>query len=143
MLRAGEVTLPYDMGRALGFVDMADLAEAAAKVVLEPGHDYATYQIASDEHLSGEAIAAIIARLAGTAIGSSRIPLDRAVEIFAPIMGTADGNVDATTDLIVRLFSYYDRYGINGNGKVLQWLLGRPPTSFESYVSRGLKEVRP
>lgn len=138
VIKSGVVALPYAMDRPLGFVDMIDLGEATAKVILEPGHDYATYPIASDEHLSGEDIAGILSRMTGRRIGSHRIPLDEIVAMLAPHFGRADGNIDASADIITRLFTYYDRYGIRGNGRVLEWLLGRPATTFEHYAARSL-----
>lgn len=140
-LASGVVALPYSPERPLGFVDMADLGEAAGKVILEDGHDYATYQIASDEHLSGADAAAIIARVTGKTIGTHRIPLDEIVAMLAPHFSRADGNVDASADAITRLFTYYDRYGIKGNGRVLEWLLGRPATRFEAYVARNIPDA--
>ena len=136
----GTVALPYALDRPLGFVDMADLAEAVAKVVLEAGHDFATYQIASDEHLSGEDIARILSQVTGTTIGTRRIPLDQIVEMLAPHYAGAERNIDASADIITRLFTYYDRYGIRGNGHVLRWLLGRPATTFHDYAARTLQE---
>jgi len=137
---SGVVALPYSMERPLGFVDMADLGEAVGKVALEPGHDFATYQIASDEHLSGKDIAAILSRRLGRDIAAHRIPLEESVAALAPHFGNADGNIDASADIITRLFTYYDRYGIRGNGRVLEWLLGRPATSFDAYITRSLRE---
>jgi len=135
---SGQVTLPYDMDRELGFVDMADLGAAAAKVVTEPGHEYATYEIASHEHLTGNAIAAILSDLSGRSVTAARMPLQAFIDGYAAHFAPDEFGVDWTADAITRLFSYYDRYGIRGNGNVLTWLLGRPPTPFESYVRREL-----
>ncbi|MBA2933497.1 NAD(P)H-binding protein [Sphingomonas sp. CGMCC 1.13654] len=138
-LETGVVALPYAMDRRLGFVDMADLGEAVGKVVTEPGHDFAYYPISSDENLSGEDIAAALSRIGGKPVGAHRIPLDEIVAMLAPHFGSADGNIDASADIITRLFTYYDRYGIPGNGRVLEWLLGRPATTFEQYAARSLE----
>ncbi len=139
VMRSGVVALPYALNRELGFVDMADLAEVAVKVISETGHDDATYQIASDEHLSGEEIAATLSRMTGRQIATRRIPLEEIVAVLAPHYGKADGNIDASADAVTRLFTYYDRYGIRGNGRVLAWLLGRQPNTFVDYATRGLE----
>jgi hypothetical protein len=34
------------------------------------------------------------------------------------------------------MFRYYERYGFRGNANVLEWLLGRPPTTFAAFVAR-------
>jgi hypothetical protein len=35
-----------------------------------------------------------------------------------------------------RMFRYYDHYGLQGNPRVLEWLLERPPTTFRQFVER-------
>ena len=141
VLETGTFALPYSMDRPLGFVDMADLGEAVGKVVTEPGHDYASYQISGDEHLSGNDIVAVLSRRTGREIVGRCIPLDEIITMLAPHFGSADGDFDASADIITRLFTYYDRYGIRGNGRVLAWLLGRPATRFEEYVDRHLGSI--
>lgn len=141
-LETGVVALPYSVERSLGFVDMADLGEVAARIVTEPGHDFATYQISSDEHLSGNDIAALLSTKTGRSIRAERIPLDAFVAMVAPHCAGVGGNVDASADIATRLFSYYDRYGIRGNGRILEWLLGRDATPFESYIDRCIDEYQ-
>jgi uncharacterized protein YbjT (DUF2867 family) len=138
---SGIVALPYSMDRPLGFVDMSDLAEVAVKIIMETGHDFATYQIASDEHLSGNDIAVILSRQTRKTIRAEQIPLHEVVAMLAPRYGGADGNIDASADIITRLFTYYNRYGIKGNGRVLEWLLGRPATRFKDYADRCLDRL--
>ena len=41
---------------------------------------------------------------------------------------------------LVRMFEYYDRWGLAGNPNVLRWLLQREPTSIETFVERTLRE---
>lgn len=134
----GQFGLPYSMERRLGFVDMADLAAAVVKVATEPGHDFATYEIASSEHLSGNDIADILSRASGTVVVPRQLPLAAALDWLVPRFAADDWSTDWTVDALTRLFTYYDRYGIAGNGNVLTWLLGRPPTSFAEYVDREL-----
>jgi hypothetical protein len=37
---------------------------------------------------------------------------------------------------LVRMFTYYDRWGLMGNPHVLRWLLQREPTSLETFFQR-------
>ena len=41
---------------------------------------------------------------------------------------------DYRADAMSRLFQHYGSFGITGNPNVLQWLLGRRPTSFAEFV---------
>jgi hypothetical protein len=39
-------------------------------------------------------------------------------------------------DTLIRMFSYYDKYGFQGNPNTLGWLLKRPPTTFAAFIDR-------
>ena len=39
-------------------------------------------------------------------------------------------------DNLVRMFEYYDQWGLVGNPNVLRWLLKREPTSLEGFIAR-------
>ena len=40
---------------------------------------------------------------------------------------------------LVRMFEYYDQWGLAGNPNILRWLLNREPSSFEELVNENLK----
>ena len=41
---------------------------------------------------------------------------------------------------LVRMFEYYDQWGLVGNPNVLSWLLGREPSSLETFFDRVIHE---
>lgn len=128
----GQMLAPYPPETKLGHVDMNDLAEAVAKVVLEPNHDYATYDIASAEHLTVAELCATIADSCGTPVAPREIsPAQVVAQIAASHPLTA-----YSEEAFHRLFGYYARRGIYGNPNVLTWLLGRAPGTFREYVKR-------
>ncbi|QKR99318.1 NmrA family NAD(P)-binding protein [Sphingomonas sp. CL5.1] len=135
-LDTGRVQFTYSVERPLGFVDMADVGEAVAKVAIEPGHDYATYDLCGATALTGLEIAAELSRIAGRVIEPIRLPLERLVDWLAPMLAHDAHSVDWTASAIERLFNYYDRFGLYGNANVLRWLLGREPTSFTQFALR-------
>jgi uncharacterized protein YbjT (DUF2867 family) len=121
----------YGKEKGLSFVDLLDLAEAAAKVAAEPGHLYATYEICGSDHATTDEVAALIAERSGKPIANERIAIP---DLLARIPHQ-QGYVG---DFLIRLFTYYERYGIRANPNVLTWLLGRPPTTLAQYVDRML-----
>ncbi|MGZ8335881.1 MAG: SDR family oxidoreductase [Allosphingosinicella sp.] len=123
---------PYSPSVGLSFVDLLDLAEAAAKVVAEPGHEFATYEICGSDHLTTDEVVAVLSARAGIPIRNETLSVE---EFVARIPGTGHGYFG---DFLIRLMTYYRRYGIRGNPNVLTWLLGRPPITFEDYVDRML-----
>jgi hypothetical protein len=47
---------------------------------------------------------------------------------------------DYQVKTLLKMFSYYERFGLIGNPKVLSWLLGRPPTTFKDFLNRTIKD---
>jgi hypothetical protein len=41
---------------------------------------------------------------------------------------------------LIKMFEYYDEWGLTGNPNVLRWVLKREPTSFKVFVQRTLQE---
>ncbi|MGD9944374.1 MAG: SDR family oxidoreductase [Burkholderiaceae bacterium] len=132
---AGFVEMPYPVATRLGQVDMRDLAEAAAQVLCEPGHGHATYDIASDEHLSVEDICQRIAMASGRPIEPRAIPVDEFLARVRHRRGPLTPYAEAG---FRTLFDYYAAHGIRGNSNLLRWLLRRSATSFSDYASRRL-----
>lgn len=127
--RSGVYASPYSPTLGIGFVDMADLAEVAAKVADEPGHAFATYEICGRDYLNAEEVAAILSERLGRTIANVHVPV---ADFVAQIPGT-DGWLG---EFLLRLMTYYNRFGIRGNANVLTWLLGREPTDLRGYIAR-------
>ena len=94
----GPVQVPYDVHARFGFLDLADLGQAAAKVLLEDGHAGATYELASRS--------ASVAELAAEA-------------------GTTAERVEAgdAGEGLRAMFAYYDQFGLPAGTLVLRALL--------------------
>ena len=97
----GPVRVPYDVDAVFGFADLADVAAAAATVLLEPGQTGATYELASRT--------ATVAELAAEAgVTAERIP-----------------GPSGLGEWLDAMFAYYDRHGLPVGTRTLQMLLGR------------------
>jgi len=95
------VEVPYDVRATFGFLDLEDLGEAVATVLLEDGHVGATYELA-------------------TRTGS--------VADLAAEAGTTAARVDAgdVPEGLRAMFAYYDAHGLPAGTLPLRALLGRP-----------------
>jgi len=133
VLATGVLAQPYDTATPLAHVDLEDVADVAARVVTDPAHYRATYELCGDDFTNAHGLAAIITSVSGTSVTAQQVPVASA---FRSTGGSAVD--DYRADAMVRLFDHYGRYGITGNPNVLGWLLGRPPTRFEAYVRRHL-----
>ena len=125
----GVYAVPYTAETRISMVDLGDVAEAAARILTEPGHDGATYQLCGPGYLSQHEVAARIGERVGREVRAEAVPLD-AWKTQARAAGLSDDKVET----LARMFLFYERHGLRGNPRVLEWLLGRPPASFEQFL---------
>ena len=125
-LRAGRYQVPYATDRPSAMVDLADVAEVAARCLVEGLGVHATIELSGPGELAADDIAAAAARHLGIEVTASRQAPD----------DWAAANPQLPPDARERLramFAHYDRHGSPGDATVLRCLLGREP--------RGLDEV--
>lgn len=97
---SGPLDLPYSPDVPFGFLDLADLGRAAALVLTEPGHEGATYELA-------------------TRVATVR---ELADEAGVPVRRVPD---PGTHPWLSAMFSYYDDHGLPVGTRVLEALLAR------------------
>jgi uncharacterized protein YbjT (DUF2867 family) len=131
IVERGVYTVPYPVTSRLSLVDLQDVAEAAALVLTQPGHEAATYELVGTTPMSQVEVAA------GLAAGLGQ-PVEAVAEpVAAWEQRVRTGGLDDERIATLRnMFEYYTKYGLAGNPNVLGWLLGRPPTSFQAFVAR-------
>ena len=127
----GRYTVPYGEGGALSLVDLEDVAEAAAIVLTDSNHDGATYELAGPDALSPVAIADLLSERLGRAVTAAEVAVDD-WERQMRSRGASEYAIDALS----RMFRYYDRHGLRGSSRVLEWLLGRPPGTLGEFLAR-------
>lgn len=127
----GIYPVPYSRDSHLCLVDVDDVAEIAAKVLTEPGHCGATYELVGTQVFSQTEIVQILADELGRVVDMKAIDLE-IWEAAARRAGMAEYQI--TT--LKQMFTYYDRYGLRGNQNVLAWLLGRPATTLAEFIQK-------
>lgn len=128
--RRGIYAVPYPVTTAMSLVDLADVAQVAATVLAEPGHEGAIYELAGPRALTQTEIAQILTEtLARPVIAAELSP-----EEWAAGVGGRLGNY-ATAGLLA-MFRYYARHDFTGNPNVLGWLLGREPVNFRQWAAQ-------
>jgi len=130
-VRDGVFTVPYPLETRLSLVALSDVADAAAKVLTEPGHGYATYELVGTPPLSQVEVAGQIS----AALGRNVHAVEEPVAAWETRV-VAAGLGQYQRETLRAMFAYYAGYGLEGNPSVLGWLLGRPPTSIEAFVRR-------
>jgi len=127
----GIYRVPYRPEARLSLVDLEDVAAAAAITLTEPGHHGAIYELVGPDALSQHEVAAVLGQVLGRPVRAEQI----LIEAWTG-QAQAAGLGAYAIETLVKMFRYYDRYGFWGNGRVLSWLLNRPPTSFAAFIER-------
>jgi uncharacterized protein YbjT (DUF2867 family) len=126
----GVYAVPYAVRTRLSFVDLEDVADAAAVVLTEPGHAGATYELAGAEVLDQTEVAAILEQGLGRPVRA--LAVDRG--LWEQEM-RASGLGETQIQTLLQMFRYYERFGFWGNPHALEWLLGRPPTTMAAFIA--------
>jgi uncharacterized protein YbjT (DUF2867 family) len=111
---AGILRVPYRIDAPFSFVDLRDVAEAAAIVLTGTAFDYGIYELAGPNVLTVADIA-------------------RRLDVRAETVGSQQASAR-----LKAMFEYYDSHGLVGNPTALAMILGRPPTSALDAVLRDL-----
>lgn len=127
--------MPFNVDVRFNVVDLADVADACARILTEVGHEYATYELAGPEALNQRDMAAILTRVLGRPIAAQAQPLAEWAE-SARKKGLSDDKIANA----IAMNEHYDAHGFLGNGNVLRWILGRPLGTYEAYATRRWKE---
>jgi NAD(P)H dehydrogenase (quinone) len=128
---AGRIAVPYSLDAPFTNVDLEDVAEVAGRVLTEPGHERATYELAGPELTSVRGLAAVAADVLGRPVTAREV----SQQDWAAGPGAALP-AQARADLMA-MFAAYDGAGLAGNPRALAMLLGRPPTPWRDVLGRG------
>ena len=131
VVATGVYRVPYAPGTRLGMVDLADVAAAVTRILLDPGLDCGMYELAGRGALTQDEVAAQMAAHLGRPVRCEAV--DRAA--WAAAARGRGMNEYAVTTLLA-MFEYYEQYGFWGSPFVLAQLLGRPPVTFADFLAR-------
>lgn len=131
ILEDGVYRVPYGESGALSLVDLEDVAQVSARVLIGEEHSGAIYELAGPEALTPRQIAAVLSKRLKKSVRSEMVPLETWME-----GARAGGLVGYPLDSLTKMFGYYDRHGLIGNPKVLEMLLGRQSTTFDRFIER-------
>ncbi len=125
----------YGLDTRMSLVDLDEVAEVAARVLTEPGHQAASYELSGPEALTAATMAATLAHALGRPVHAENFSLEQWEE-----RAHAAGLGDYQVETLSTMFRYYAGHGFAGNSNILGYLLRRPPTSFAEFVERTLQQ---
>lgn len=130
MTETGVHAMAYEVEAPMSLVDLGDVAEAALKVMNDPGCANGIYEICGPVITLTEK-ANILSDILGQPIEARKLPAEDAVA-HAAHMGVGEFGQDCMR----RMFAHYDIHGLVGSARVLEWILGRPPVDFRTFAQR-------
>lgn len=133
IVEEGVLRVPYSIHAKFSFLDLEDLAEAARIVLTEPGHVNAIYELAGTGPTSHAEAAEIFSSVLKRLVRAEK-------EAIGDWKSRAGGLSEYAVENLVRMFEYYDQWGLAGNPNVLRWILKRDPASIEAFIRRTLNE---
>jgi NAD(P)H dehydrogenase (quinone) len=133
----GRYVVPYSVESRISMVDLEDIALVAREIIREPfeerksPHYGATYELAGTQAMSPVEIATGLSRQLDRPVIAESI----SIETWERQIRTS-GLSDDRSKTLIKMFTYYDKFGLVGNTNVLGFLLKRPPTSFDAFIKR-------
>jgi len=131
----GILRVPYSVHSRFSFVDLEDISDVAKIVLSEPNHKNAFYELAGTFPMSHVEVAEKLSIVLKRPVRVER------EEIRKWRLRAKDLSRFAVENLI-KMFEYYDQWGVEGNPNVLRWLLRRQPNTLETFVERTLSVRR-
>lgn len=137
-------TSNWDPKVKFSWLALRDLAEATARVIEErERHFFAQYPLCSTRAYPYTEVVRIVGEAMGKEIRIETRPVEEASKVLLAILfGTAENVHPQTRDAAYRLILYYNHHGLVGNPNVLEWLIGRKPTTHEEWARMQIEKVR-
>jgi uncharacterized protein YbjT (DUF2867 family) len=142
IIESGKYRIPYAVESRISMVDLEDVALSAAIVLTEelpdkkhPLHDGATYELTGTQPMTQTEVAGILSQRLGRPVQAEVMPI-KTWEDKARASGMGNYQVDT----LVKMFRYYDKFGLSGDSHVLSWILNRPTTSFDAFVKHTVED---
>jgi NAD(P)H dehydrogenase (quinone) len=127
----GVFTQPYAPQTRLSLVDLEDVAEAACKVLLEPAYIGGTYELVGTPSLSQLEVAELFSQKLNKPVRVESISA-AAWEKNA----RASGMDEYSVTTLLKMFAYYEAYGMWGSSKTMESILNRSASSLDRFVNR-------
>lgn len=133
ILDEGVFALPWSPERRMVSVDVEDMGEAIAIILIKPGFEGGTYEFCSVEHaLTRHEMAERLASAFGRKIVAGQKPIEEALQAERFKHYTPD-----QLEQMSALYRFFDRNGTPGfNNRTLAMILGREPTSYAAFARR-------
>jgi len=137
IVEAGVLRIPYSVHSKFSFVDLLDVATVATTVLTETKYRNATFELAGTPPMSHVEVAEVLGRALNHHVHAETEVIDDWRLRAEQIAGLSEYAVEN----LIKMFDYYNEWGLVGNPTVLQWILGRTPTTLAAFAERTALEL--
>lgn len=135
----GVFRLSWSLERRQSLVDLGDVAEVVATVLLDgERHAGATYELVAPGRYTAHDLAAVIFSVTATHIAVEQISCEA---FLTQLYGDAT-RFPYESHAMRAISARYSSHDFVGNPNVLTWLLGRTPTTFAQFVQKQYDSFR-
>jgi uncharacterized protein YbjT (DUF2867 family) len=132
IIERGVMCIPYSPTSPIARVDLMDVGDAAAEVLLHSGHYGATYELVGQPPITEEQMGEVLARSLGRPVRVEQISADHWSR-DAAARGVGPEQIRRS----LQMFDFFTRIGSpHETVHTLSWLIGRQPSDFEAFVQR-------
>lgn len=131
IVKNGIYAIPYATSARISMVDLMDVAAIAEVVLTQRNHSHTIYELAGPEHLSQVEVAEILSAELGRPVQAITLARTQWTDNVRK-----SGLDERQINTLLRMFEYYENYGLQGNATILTCLLKRPATKFAEFVRR-------
>jgi len=132
VINEGIYPRPYSVDSRMNVIDTDDLGEAIANILRDKKFWGATYELCGAGTISHREMAKIISEEIGKPVEAVYRGLDE-WKSWAKEKGWTDYAIEQYG----RMCTHYDKHGFkHGNDIVLKTILGRPPTSYKTFIQK-------
>jgi uncharacterized protein YbjT (DUF2867 family) len=131
ILSEGVYSIPYSAGARISLVDLEDVAEVAAKVLMDPGYQNGIFELVGTPAYSQAEIAGLISQKMG-----KTVQIEEVSRTAWEKQARKSGMSEYAIQTLLKMFLYYETYGMGGNSSGLTGILGRRPTSYDQFLDK-------
>lgn len=131
VLTEHKYVIPYNVSARLSIVDLDDIGEAAAKIIAGSNYSNTILELAGPEPLTQSEVAVKMSEALGFQVEAVEQPRKEWEN-----NARKNGMDDRQIGILLKMFEYYDQYGLVGNSWVLEQLLERKATTFKQFITR-------
>jgi|WetSurMetagenome_2_1015567.scaffolds.fasta_scaffold63552_5 uncharacterized protein YbjT (DUF2867 family) len=129
-IETGIYSVPYSTSARISLVDLEDIGFAALKVLVEEKYRNGIYECSGPMALSQIEVANVIGEVIQQPVRAEQ------QDLKSWVADAQKNRMDSyQIDTLSKMFAYYDKFGLVGNPRVLENIIGKPPRALKDFFA--------